>query len=1329
MSCLSKRGILALALLLAIGLACGHTVPLAVPASDPVLQSFVRVVNPSRTSGVVALTGYDDTGRRFGPVALSIGAGRTVHLNSSDLEAGNADKGLPEGLGDGTGNWRLALQSSLDLDVLAYMRSKDGFLTAMHDLVPQEGNRHLVATFNPASNYRQVSSLRLINLSGQSAAVTIEGVDDAGQSPGRAIQLSIPPHAARTPTAEELEKGGNGLSGALGDGTGKWRLTVTSDQPIGVMSLLRSPTRHLSNLSTAPAAGGPSREVPLFPPASHPSRQGFVRIRNRSGADGTVRIEAVDEDGVRQGPVELSISARSTVHFNSEDLEIGNPDKGLPEGVGSGRGAWRLSFSSDLDIDALAYIRAKGGFLTSMHDLVAQADGKHQIPTFNPGSNFRQVSQLRLMNSSARDIEVVIRGVDDQGSRSGTVRASVPADGVRTITAEQLESGVGDGLSGGLGDGAGKWTLTASADQAFRAMNLMESPTGHLANLSTNPLQGTPTPLARIGVAYSDDAGTLPLADANCELLSPDGAKLAATTTDGRGRYGVDAPSRSEGFLRCAPSGLPRLGLEAYLGAQPTGGYATRHQVSPSTTVLAMLLKAERARDRNINLAARARTLSDAMADDADFALLADVAERLFHVLREDSIDEPLPTLLLDAFANGQIDRLRLSAVASALGAAIDEAEDAAGVELAAAASRAFIGSGVLSEPALLPNDPENLARLADGFRTAELARNPSIAEMNAHWAYARGLTGEGEVIGMTDTGIYAAHGEFEGRLHGETIYTVIDDDMDGNGAPDHSYWRLADHPVAGAYPANPQPDDRTCLEALCKFYDYSHGSQMASIAAGARNGGDGHGLAFDAKLVFWPFKQRGAGRIGRIHYHPPDGSSLRETSRHDLVRQVGALAPIVSNSWLTGGSTFSIDPKLPSYYYPFHEVLPQRYLGYQQDRHPTQRAMLLWSAGNVPIPGGPFTGDASVPCLSERQVRAASGGATGLAELLLTDAQRQGLSDIEATQEAERLLDGLKAHWLAVTALSSFPDNPETFYALEACAADPRAGACRPNHTMGTASRCGFASDWCVAAGTAWGGVFLNLWQPPEGQDDYSLDAYRSSEASAGAAGALGLVLQAYRDAEGVLMVPTRDVLKRLKATANANVFDYNAHHTFDGRNLLQIEEELIRGLIQYAGATDDELRSMVETAKQELADLLPGIPDHRLSHQETRDRYRQPFTPTERNQIADAKRSLGEEQWARFRMLSRLVPLSPYWDKIDIFPPQLQRVRALLRESEASEERANDLLARLIRQVEWIDEQLRRIGKTQRTVTNAEIRQITVTSMIGHGLIDLKAATDPDR
>ena len=53
-------------------------------------------------------------------------------------------------------------------------------------------------------------------------------------------------------TAQQLEQGDDTFQGegaGIGEGTGKWRLLVTADQAIQVMSLLRSPTGHLINLS------------------------------------------------------------------------------------------------------------------------------------------------------------------------------------------------------------------------------------------------------------------------------------------------------------------------------------------------------------------------------------------------------------------------------------------------------------------------------------------------------------------------------------------------------------------------------------------------------------------------------------------------------------------------------------------------------------------------------------------------------------------------------------------------------------------------------------------------------------------------------------------------------------------------------------------------------------------------------------------------------------------------------------------------------------------------------------------------------------------------
>ena len=64
--------------------------------------------------------------------------------------------------------------------------------------------------------------------------------------------MRVPAGEALTLTAAELEAGGPEFDGALGDGDGKWRLTVTADAPITVMSLLRSGSGHLTNLSSAP---------------------------------------------------------------------------------------------------------------------------------------------------------------------------------------------------------------------------------------------------------------------------------------------------------------------------------------------------------------------------------------------------------------------------------------------------------------------------------------------------------------------------------------------------------------------------------------------------------------------------------------------------------------------------------------------------------------------------------------------------------------------------------------------------------------------------------------------------------------------------------------------------------------------------------------------------------------------------------------------------------------------------------------------------------------------------------------------------------------------
>ena len=226
-------------------------VPLMVSASDSMRQGFVRVINESDESGSVRILAFDDGGTAAKPIEIQLGASETRHFNAGDLENGNAGKGINAGIGRPVqGDWRLDIETALDVRVLAYVRTNDGFLTAMHDVLPRDAQGRIVAqTFNPGSNDRQVSKLRLVNTGANAEGVSIEGVDDRGNAAGP-VTLTLASGASRTLSALDLEEGAQGLNGSLGDGAGKWRLFITAGQSVVGVSLLESASGHLTNLST-----------------------------------------------------------------------------------------------------------------------------------------------------------------------------------------------------------------------------------------------------------------------------------------------------------------------------------------------------------------------------------------------------------------------------------------------------------------------------------------------------------------------------------------------------------------------------------------------------------------------------------------------------------------------------------------------------------------------------------------------------------------------------------------------------------------------------------------------------------------------------------------------------------------------------------------------------------------------------------------------------------------------------------------------------------------------------------------------------------------------
>ena len=276
----------------------------------------MRVINHSTEAGEVRIRAFDGTGADYGVVTFSLDARETFHFNSKDLESGNPGKALSGGTGAGTAeNWRLELSSDLDIEALSYIRTTDGFLTSIHDVVPQGTSGYRVVTFNPASNSKQVSRLHLNNPRPEDALVTISGVDDAGESPGRAVETIVPAGEARTIRSVDLESGADGLQGALGDGTGKWRLSLQSSHPIVVMSLLASPTGHLTNLSTAPSSPPPN----LITNGSFESGVsgwllwGGADVVGSEASDGSFALRVTEHNGAEQLITGLKPNTRYTL--------------------------------------------------------------------------------------------------------------------------------------------------------------------------------------------------------------------------------------------------------------------------------------------------------------------------------------------------------------------------------------------------------------------------------------------------------------------------------------------------------------------------------------------------------------------------------------------------------------------------------------------------------------------------------------------------------------------------------------------------------------------------------------------------------------------------------------------------------------------------------------------------------------------------------------------------------------------------------------------------------------------------------------------------------
>ena len=241
-----------------------YALPLLVPpGSSDASQGLLRILNGTAESGSVEIYAIDDSGTRSGPATFSLNASAAVEFTATDLQSGNAMMGLTGGIGTDVGDARLEIETDLDIVPLAFVRAPDGTLSTMHDTVRGVSSAeesgvytYQVPIFNLSTEMMQVSRLRLINPGDVSAAVTISGRDDTGAAAtGGDVTLTLAAGGAKSLTAQQLEAGDTDVTGQFGAGIDKWRLTVSSDQPLQVVNIVASTAGYWNNLSTTAVPG------------------------------------------------------------------------------------------------------------------------------------------------------------------------------------------------------------------------------------------------------------------------------------------------------------------------------------------------------------------------------------------------------------------------------------------------------------------------------------------------------------------------------------------------------------------------------------------------------------------------------------------------------------------------------------------------------------------------------------------------------------------------------------------------------------------------------------------------------------------------------------------------------------------------------------------------------------------------------------------------------------------------------------------------------------------------------------------------------------------
>ena len=476
------------------------TVPLLISSNHKTREGVLRIVNHSEINGSVTILACDDTGEVFGPITVPVFASETRYIDSKDLEEGNEGKGIFQGIGKGRGDWHVYLRSLLDIEVMAFARSANGFLTSTHDTVfaDDDGAYHVsLLDFDDTNAHSFL--IRLVNAERDGVAVNLKIYSQGSTDPPSLAQLTLDDSEAREIRLADLLLRNTYDDSVIRAGSQPARLTldatftdkVTNERPnLHVMYLKKIPDGYISNLSAPPLTNeSGTSDIPYFPSPSDPppQRKGLLLVFNKSSTDGQVRFRVVNETGEVLGELAKRISARQTITLTTREAMKTLESQDHSDASARRESSWRLEIDSDLKIETSAYLLCSDGSIAPIHDVVNRSGNRYRIPTVISAGDLNHDGVIRIVNATEKEAKIEIRSITGDQDTIPTIEdvSLLPGHTKILSTRGLIHSPTHMSASPQLSDTISEWLVTTKTPIFVQSM--LVTLDGRVSNLSSAP--------------------------------------------------------------------------------------------------------------------------------------------------------------------------------------------------------------------------------------------------------------------------------------------------------------------------------------------------------------------------------------------------------------------------------------------------------------------------------------------------------------------------------------------------------------------------------------------------------------------------------------------------------------------------------------------------------------------------------------------------------------------------------------------------------------------------------------------------------------------------